>query len=438
MPEERVMQGINRRGFLKESAGRAAAFAAGAGVVTSGRAVAANEKVIVGVMGVRGRGSGLAAGFAGMPDVEVAYVCDVDESLLPPRASTVAETQGRSPEQVTDFRRILENKAVDALVVAAPDHWHALATIRACQAGKDVYVEKPASHNIREGRKMIEAARRYERVVQVGTQSRSGAHFHSAIEFLRSGKLGKIIMAKAINNQKRANIGHAEDGPVPPGVHYDMWLGPAPKRPFNRNRFHYNWHWFWEYGTGDLGNDGVHQVDVARWGLGVEQPTAVSCSGGKFHFDDDQQTPDTQIVTWEYPECQLVYEMRLWAPYSQSGFSNGNIFFGEKGYMVLGAGGWKVVWEGDEPGPESGASDRDDAHRRNFIDCIKARTPEKLNAEIREGHLSAMLCHLGNISYRVGRRLPFDADTESFGRDDEANGYLTREYRSPWVVPEEV
>jgi predicted dehydrogenase len=275
-------------------------------------------------------------------------------------------------------------------------------------------------------------------VVQHGTQSRSAAHCQSAVEFLRSGQLGRILMAKAVNNQKRANIGHAKDGPPPPGVNYDMWLGPAPKRAFNPNRFHYNWHWFWDYGTGDLGNDGVHQVDVARWGLGVEYPTAVSGSGAKLHFDDDQETPDTQVVTFEFPGCQLLYEMRLWAPYNDHGFSNGNVFYGEKGVLSLGHDGWHVTWADNKPGPRRGPSDRDEAHRRNFIDCVKARTPDKLNAEIREGHLSALLCHGGNIACRLGRRLEFDEATESFRHDNEANALRTREYRAPYVVPDQV
>jgi predicted dehydrogenase len=389
-------------------------------------------------MGVRGRGSSLANGFAGMPDVEVAYLCDVDEQIRNDRAEAVSSRQGRSPELVEDFRRILDDASVDALVVATPDHWHALATILACQANKDVYVEKPASHNLVEGRRMIEAAQKYGRVVQHGTQSRSGAHYQTAIEFLRSGQLGRVLMAKAVNNQKRANIGHAKDGPPPPGVNYDLWLGPAPKRPFNPHRFHYHWHWFWDYGTGDLGNDGVHQVDIARWGLGAEHPTAVSSSGAKLHFDDDQETPDTQVVTFEYPGCQLLYEMRLWAPYNEHGFSNGNVFYGEEGMLELGATGWKVTWADNKRGPQSGTSDKDEAHRRNFIDCVKARTPEKLNAGIREGHLSALHCHLGNLSYRLGRRLEFDGATESFRHDAEADALRTREYRDPWIVPQTV
>lgn len=421
---------MDRRQFLAASAALTTA------VVSRSHSESAAETLTVGVMGVRGRGRGLAAGFAAMPDVHVAYLCDVDESVIPDTSKKVEAAQGKAPQAITDFRKMLDDQGVDAIVIATPDHWHALATVLACQANKHVYVEKPASHNYAEGQRMIEAARKYRRVVQHGTQSRSGEHYQAAIDFLHQGKLGRVLLAKAINNQKRANIGKAQDGPVPTGVNYDMWLGPSPQRPFNPNRFHYNWHWFWDYGTGDIGNDGVHQLDIARWGLGVELPLAISCSGSKLYFDDDQQTPDTQTVIYEYPQCQLIYEMRLWTPYLEHGFTNGNVFYGEKGVMVLSHTGWKVFWEGHEPGPSMGSSERDLAHRRNFVDCIKAGTPEKLNAEIEKGHLSSALCHFGNIAYRVGRRLRFDPSNQAFLDDPQATQLLTREYRSPWTFPE--
>lgn len=423
---------MDRRSFLITSTATAALAA------VRSSAADANDTVTIGVMGVRGRGRGLAVGFAEMPDVKVAYLCDVDERVIEDCSQRVEKNQGEKPKAVSDFRRILEDPGVDAIVVATPDHWHALATILACQAGKDVYVEKPASHNHVEGRRMVEAARKYQRVVQHGTQSRSGEHYQAAVELLRSGQLGQVLMAKAINNQKRANIGRAQDEPTPKGVDYDMWLGPAALRPFNPNRFHYNWHWHWDYGTGDMGNDGVHQIDVARWGLGVELPDAVAASGAKLYFDDDQQTPDTQTVVFEYPRCQLLYEMRLWAPYHEHGMFNGNVFYGEKGCLVLGHHGWKVTWADNQPGPSMNSSDRDLAHRRNFVDCVKSRSPQKLNAEIEEGVRSASLCHFGNISYRVGRRLRLDDAKAAFIGDEEATALTTREYRSPWIVPDKV
>jgi predicted dehydrogenase len=439
----RHLRHLDRRELLQDSARLAAGFAA-MRLAARGTPAAAqpspagkaspSEKVVLAVMGVRGRGRGLAQDFASQPDVEIAYLCDVDDSSIPAALKGVTEAQKKAPQVVRDFRRILEDPAVDGLVIATPDHWHAIASILAMQAGKDVYVEKPISHNVREGRVMTQAAARYGRVVQCGTQSRSGAHFQSAVDYLRSGKLGRILMAKAINSQRRANIGKKADAPVPAGVDYDLWLGPAPKRPFNPNRFHYNWHWHWDYGTGDLGNDGVHQVDVARWGLGVGAPTAVSCSGGKLHFDDDQETPDTQMVTWEYPGQMLVFEQRIWAPYHENGYENGNVFYGEQGYMLLGADGWRVFGPRNEPGPKSGPSERDRAHQQNFVRCVKSRATPQVPVE--EGHYSSLLCHLGNIAYRTGRRLVFDPKTETFPGDREASRLLTRTYRKPWVVPD--
>jgi predicted dehydrogenase len=274
----------------------------------------ANERIRVAVLGVRGRGRSHAAGFASLENVEVAALCDPDLRVLPGVARSVEERQSSRPKTLQDFRAVLDDPAIDAISIATPDHWHAPATVWACRAGKDVYVEKPCSHNLREGRLMVAAAREHARVVQHGTQSRSGETFRSAIEFLKSNPLGTIRVAKAINCQRRADIGHKADSEVPKEVDYDLWLGPAPERPFNENRFHYNWHWHWDYGTGDLGNDGVHAIDYARWMLGVENPLAISASGGKLFFDDDQQTPDTQVVTYEFERCHLVYEMRIWTP----------------------------------------------------------------------------------------------------------------------------
>ncbi|MBI4601135.1 MAG: Gfo/Idh/MocA family oxidoreductase, partial [Planctomycetes bacterium] len=294
--------------------------------------------------------------------------------------------------------------------------------------------EKPCSHNLREGRAMVEAARTHRRIVQHGTQSRSGETFLTATEFLKKGELGRILQAKVVNSQLRANIGRKKDEPAPPaGVDYDLWLGPAPSRPFNPNRFHYNWHWFWDYGTGDLGNDSVHAVDYTRWMLGVRDPIAVSASGGKLHFDDDQETPDTQSVTWEFEGCFMTFEMRIWSPYREHGMENGCVLYGENGCMELSPQGWKVTWRDDQPGPTGKGSGRAEAHFQNFIDCVRSRgTP---NAEILEGHLSSRLCHLGNIATRVGRRLRFDARTETILEDEEANRLLGREHRRGFELP---
>jgi predicted dehydrogenase len=420
---------MKRRALLRTG------LALGAAAVLPRSVLGANERVTLGIMGVNGRGRALAQGFAGLADAQIKYVCDVDSRVIPKLSDLVASKQGKAPEAIGDFRRILDDKGVDGLIVATPDHWHALATILACQAGKDVYVEKPCSHNVAEGRRMIEAARHYNRVVQVGTQRRSSPFFQEVMAALQAGKIGKVHMAKAINSQKRKNIGRLADAPVPPGVDYDLWLGPAPLHAFNPNRFHYNWHWFWDYGTGDLGNDGVHHVDVARWGLGMTAPSTVSSGGGKLAFDDDQETPDTQIATYQEGDTLLVYEMRLWSPYGEHGFDNGNVFYGESGYMILGDDGYKIYEKGDKlvestPKPKGRGENE---HQANFVACIKSRA--RPNCDIEEGHRSALLCHLGNIAQRVGRTIRFDPHAESIPDDTPAAQLLGRTYREPWTLP---
>ena len=427
----------NRRQFLGKTA--RAALAGGAllaGPLPRSSAAGANDRIRIAVVGVRGRGQSHARAYAAMKDVEVAALCDPDRNVVPAVAKRVEELQGKRAEVLQDFRKVLDDPTIHAISIATPDHWHALATILGCQAGKDVYVEKPCSHNIREGRLMVEAARKYGRVVQHGTQSRSGETFHTALELIRSGKLGKIRLAKAINSQLRDDIGRKQDGEVPEGVDYDLWLGPAPKRAFNPNRFHYNWHWFWDYGTGDLGNDGVHPVDYARWMLGVEDPIAVSSSGSKLFFEDDQETPDTQTVVFEFEGCHLIFEQRIWTPYREHGLENGAVLYGDNGCMELSPQGWKVTWKGDEAGPTGKPSQRSESHFRDFIDCMRTRKAPR--ADILEGHLSTRLCHMGNIATRVGRRLRFDAKTETFIGDEEADRLLWREPRTGFRIPDPV
>jgi hypothetical protein len=254
-----------------------------------------------------------------------------------------------------------------------------------------------------------------------------------AVEYMQSGKLGKIRMAKAINSQLRGPIGTVPDSEAPAHVNYDLWLGPAPKRPFNSNRFHYKWHWFWDYGTGDAGNDGIHQIDIARWGLGVKLPKAVSCSGGQLFYNDDHETPDTQVATFEYEDVYLMYEMRLWTPYPLEGHDNGNIFYGDNGTMSIGRRGWQVTFKGDKEGP--GGSRGGGSHTSNFIKAVRSRKVSDLNADVEVGHYSAALCHMANISMRVGRRLKFDAERERFIDDAVANRYLTKQYRKGYELP---
>jgi predicted dehydrogenase len=342
---------------------------------------------------------------------------------------------GTPPRTEKDFRRLLDDKSIDAVTIATPDHWHALLTVMACQAGKDVYVEKPVCHNVVEGRRMVEAARKYKRVVQAGTQKRSEPFAAEGVAQVRAGAIGKVGMARAWIHQKRPSIGHGQPGPVPAGVNYAMWQGPAPDRPFYPNRFHYNWHWFWHWGTGELGNNGIHAVDVARWGLGVDSPLAVSSGGGKFNFDDDQEAPDTQTVTWEFPSACMAWEHRMWSAHPAEGSGFGIAFYGDKGTLIIDDKNWRIEDEGREPKRGPGGRDGQARHVQNFLDCVKSRaTP---NADIEIGHLSTRLCHLGNIAFRLGKKLTFDGDRELFA-DPAANALLPREYSQRFEMPSQV
>jgi predicted dehydrogenase len=367
-----------------------------------------------------------------LEDVDCAYVCDVDEGLCAEALKAMASRQKRAPRVEKDIRRVLDDKNVSALVVAAPDHWHALATIWACQAGKHVYVEKPVSHNLIEGRRMVEAARRHNRVVQVGTQRRSSSHGASAAELVRSGKLGKIAFARASIAGNRPTIGHQKDTTVPKGVDYDLWLGPAPQRPFNPNRFHYKWHWFWDYGTGELGNNGIHALDLIRWVLDLDSPSRISAGGGKFFYEDDQETPDTMLVTYDFPNCSVSWEQRLW---SRERPASSVILYGERGTLIFDDQGWRVQ-DGIDASDKEGDRNIEKAHQVDFLECLKnARRP---HADIEEGHKSTRLCHLGNIAFRTGRALRFDAKTETCIDDAAANRLLGRSYRKPFVLPERI
>jgi predicted dehydrogenase len=341
-----------------------------------------------------------------------------------------------TPKTYSDLRRVLDDKTIDAVVIAAPDHWHAPAAILACQAGKDVYLEKPCAHNAREARLVVAAARRYGRIVQHGTQARSRASTVRAVEYVQSGKIGKVHMAKAWNVQMRKNIGHKPDSPVPAGVDFELWTGPAPMLPFNENRFHYNWHWNWNYGTGDAGNDGAHQLDQARWALGVDHPAEVAGSAAKLFFDDDQQTPDTMTVTYRYPGKMLIFEMRIWNPYGIGGVENGVAVYGSEGMVEIGksdrVNGFRVY---DRAGKLvlNEQEQVNDTHQQNFIECVRSRKVP--NAEIEVGRVSALHCHLANIVARTGRSFRYDAVSESIPADAEANALLGRTYREHWSTP---
>ncbi|MGE3778371.1 MAG: Gfo/Idh/MocA family protein, partial [Pirellulaceae bacterium] len=405
------------------------------------RAWGAKERLQVALIGCGGRGTGVAAEFAQLDGVELRYVCDPDAS----RAAAAAKRWGQATVS-SDFRRALDDKSVDAVIVATPDHWHAPAAILSCAAGKHVYVEKPCSHSFREGRWLVDAARRAGVRVQHGTQSRSIDLIHHGVQLLREGAIGKVLVAKAWNVQQRPPIGRASPSQPPSGVDYDLWVGPAPFLPYQSNRFHYTWHWWYNFGTGDMGNDGVHEIDIARWGLGVDtHPSTIQSIGSKYAYDDDQQFPDTQFAIFDYPgdghvgsKRQLQFEMRLWSRYGLEGIDNGNAFYGTDGWMLLSKRGvLKLFDERNRPREVPGSPPRLSSHFQNFADAVRGRGT--LRAEIEVGHLSAALCHLANVSARLGRTLHFDPTAERVDGDDEAQQMLARTYRDGhWAAPPSV
>jgi predicted dehydrogenase len=437
---------MNRRQFLRSaSAAGLGGAALAAGPLRAAGQPGPNDRVTVAMVGIRGRGQALLSTFAALPDVDVKYVCDVDESILRRAAQAVTEQTGRTPEAIGDFRRAIDDPSVDALVLATPDHWHAIATIMACQAGKDVYVEKPDGHNAIEGRTMVAAARKHRRVVQLGTQGRSGPHIQSAMQYIAEGNLGRVQFAKAWESARQGSIGRPPDSQPPPGVDYDMWLGPAPLRPFNIRRFHGSWRWFFDYGTGDLGNDGVHRLDIARWGLqtavkaqgGVlpDLPRSVSATGGKYYFDDAQEWPDTLMVTYDYPGCVLTYEMRIWSPYPLEGESEGAAVFGDRGYIVIGNGRWRAFETKGRQSAEEAGGYNDRGHAADFIACMRTRNRPAADLQT-IGHPSSLLCHLGNAAWRAGHSLRFDPETYTFPENEDDNHLLARpQYRKPWLLP---
>ncbi|MCC6587926.1 MAG: Gfo/Idh/MocA family oxidoreductase [Bryobacterales bacterium] len=420
-------------------------MSAAAAAAASGRILGANERVNLVVIGVGGRGTAHVRSYNGLKDsCNIVGVCDVNQAARERASALVTSSGAPKPKEYNDMREVFADKSVDAVSMATPNHWHALGTVWACQAGKDVYVEKPASHNCFEADRMVDAARKYNRMVQIGTQSRSSPNIRKAMELLQQGVIGKVYMAKGLCFKRRVSIGKKPDMPVPPGIDWDKFLGPAPMRPFNENRFKYNWHWFWDTGNGDLGNQGVHQMDIALWGLGVnELPNSVVSTGGKYVYDDDQETPNTQIATFDYGPRELVFEVRgllTGSEGAEKGVKVGNLFYGSDGYMVLNGGAFQVYKgeKGELAMEENPGRGGDGNHMKNFLDAVKSRNRESLNAEVATGITSAKLCHLANISYRLRRMLPVDSKAGKFVKDAEANAMLTRHYRAPYVVPERV
>ncbi|MDQ6678799.1 MAG: Gfo/Idh/MocA family oxidoreductase [Acidobacteriota bacterium] len=409
---------------------------------------AADDKVNVAVIGLGGRGRAHMNEYSKLPDARILAVCDVDQAALERGQAQVEKATGTKPKGYSDMRKVFDDKEIQAVSMPLPNHWHALATIWAVQAGKDVYVEKPACYNPFEGTQMIAAARKYNRMVQIGSQSRSMEHKIKAMQLLKDGAIGKVYLAKGLCFKRRPSIGHKPDSPVPPGVDWSMFLGPAPMRPFNELRFKYNWHWFWDTGNGDIGNQGVHEMDIARWGLGVQNlPAAVSSTGGKYVYDDDQETPNTQMATFDYGDKELMFEVRGLPTGPEGGLqirggnTVGNLFYGSDGWMAVDGAGFQV-YKGDKnektmDEKNTGMGDTG-PHMANFLAAVKSRDMKDLHADVQIGVLSADLCHLANISYRLKRNLKFDDATQKFVNDNEANALLTRKYRAPYIVPAKV
>jgi predicted dehydrogenase len=389
------------------------------------------------VLGVNGRGTAHIEGFMNLPDVEVACLCDPDLVVLAKRAGEFEKKYGKKVIQQQDLRKVYEDKSIDAVSIATPNHWHALATIWACQAGKDVYVEKPGSHNVVEGRRMVEAAAKYDRIVQHGVQLRSSVAVQEAIKHLRDGLIGNVYMARGLVFRWRDDIGDKGTEPVPEGLDYDLWTGPAAKQPFSRNIVHYNWHWTWNYGNGDVGNQGVHETDLCMWGLNVGFPEQIAAAGGKFLFNDAKITPEVLSSTYYYPKEKKIieFEVRPWITNEENGVGVGNIFYGSEGYLVVNGYDTYESFLGKDKKPGPKRKEGGD-HFLNFIQAVRAHDKSILNAPVETAHLSSGLAHLGNIAYRTGRTLKFDPLNEKFINDDEANTLLTRPPRPPYVVPD--
>jgi predicted dehydrogenase len=415
-------------------------------VVTTPPVKGPNDRLRIAVLGVNGRGKSHIEEIMKLSEtanVEVAVLCDPDMNVLQERAADFEKQYGKKVLIEQDFRKTLDDKTIDAVTIATPNHWHALQTIWACQAGKDVYVEKPATHNIYEGKKMIEAAYKYNRIVQHGVQLRSSVAIKEAIQHLKDGLIGRVYMSRGLVYRWRPDIGDKGISQTPAGLNYDLWCGPAPMRPFTRNLVHYNWHWHWNYGNGDVGNQGIHETDLCMWGLGVDSlPERITSMGGKFLFDDCKEVPEIQTSIYHYPKEKKIiqFEVRNWCTNLEDGAGVGNIFYGEKGYLVVKGYGTYESYLGEkrEKGPARSEGGELTLHFKNWIDAIRARDMSIQNAPVQTGHLASSLAHLGNISYRLGRQLEFDPVAERFigEGENEANSMLSRDYRAPYLLPE--
>ncbi len=442
----------SRRAFLKKSAVTGAG-AIVAPTVISSNVFGANDRINAAVLGVNGRGGSHISSFMNQSNVQVTTLCDPDLNVAGEKAKAFKEKYGKEVKVVQDLRHVMDDKDIDVISIATPNHWHSLAVIWACQAGKDAYVEKPGSHNVWEGRKMVEAARKYNRIVQHGVQLRSSPAIQEAVQLLREGYIGRVYMARGLVFRWRGDIGDKGFSPVPAGLDYDLWTGPAPMRPFTENLVHYNWHWHWDYGNGDVGNQGIHETDMCMWGLDVGLPSKITSMGGKFLWNDCKETPEVLTSVYHYPEEDKIiqFEVRPWCTNTEDGVTVGNIFYGDKGILVIdGYNEYKTFLGKDrEPGQSgsdgqiqaSGMARGDsgtDGHFANFIEAVRQQDSSILNGPVESAHLSSALAHLGNIAYRTGRVLSFNPDAERFVNDPEADLMLTRNYRAPYVVSENV
>jgi predicted dehydrogenase len=452
----------NRRDFIKKSAlGTAAITIGGMGFSAKsyGSIQGANDRLNLAVVGIRGQGSGHINSWCSLKDsknIRLKTLCDVDEQYFAAKSKIVLDKIGEAPKTEWDMRKVFDDKEIHAVSFAVPNHWHALGTIWACQAGKHVYVEKPATHNIFEGRKMVEAARKYNVRVQTGTQNRSITGVMNAIKFLHDGGIGDVYMARGLCYKPRESFGIAPDSTPPATLHYDMWQGPAQERPYNEKKVHYNWHWFWATGGGDTANQGPHQFDIARWGLNKnEHPVTIYSMGGIYGINPAecaQETPNTQASFFKYKDGKILeFETRGRYTNTESslGVDIGNMFYGTDGYMEINGGKWKAFRKrenkpfagsdvvAEEKPAETAylAAPGGSSHYGNFIDAIRSGKNEDLHCDILEGLMSASLPALANISYRMKRELTFDGAKEKFVNDAEADKLLTREYRKPYVVP---
>lgn len=480
--------GSSRRQFLQTSAAFGAAFTI-SGTKSSGRVIGANDRVRVACAGLNGRGSAHVGAYNGMDDVDIVYLVDPDTRTYAKHLSSIAEKKnGAKPETAQDIRRVLEDKSIDAVSIATPNHWHCLMTIWACQAGKDVYCEKPLSHTVHEGRIAVDAARKYDRIVQHGTQRRSDKRWAALAAAVKTGQFGQLVVSRGLCYKSRKSIGEKPIADAPAEIDFDLWTGPAPKQPHHGNLVHYNWHWFWDFGNGDIGNQGVHQFDVARWMMPEGKlPKSVVSVGGRFGYTDQGQTPNTQMSVLDYGDCKLIFEVRGLPTDKYYGQTVGNTLHFADGTTITEGG--KLYRKGSDkaeglPSLKGEVADHYEGnHFRNFIDVVRSRKREELHADVLEGHLSSVPCHLSNISYRlgelqpfnpqtkslgddkeayetlarleehlgqgnklnlgemqlrVGKQLTFDAATEKFTNSDEANALLTRPARAPFAVPEKI